>query len=448
MQNVNPLFPSDNSTTADNGYILPRQEKRVEPLKAAGDTDNSNVALNIIREKLARIYADEPNPIKAERKTAEAAPQSKHQQFMYELNSSGKSLAEIQTAWHAYYANLPDTEKYQVWQEFYEANDQAKARRQQQQPTATPFQPHQTALPGVRALSQSFAQFTHNAIPQHLTLPKLPSMQPTTQAVLPAEDKRTPAELKQVIRNKVTAGGKLKLRHHLQSLTFGLTIGFLTLVIALFGLFNEVVIAPFIQPSRTVSATPIIIDPSSVTTSTTPEVIIPKINLEIPVDYTQTSDDENAIQNALEKGIVHYPSTVKPGQNGNAAFFGHSSNNIFNPGKYKFAFVLLHELAPGDTFYLTYNGKAYIYKVFSVKVVEPTQMDVLNNVPDHTATATLITCDPPGTALHRLVVVGDQISPDPTNNDTGSNTSNVAAASTQIPDNGPSLLNRLWSSIF
>ncbi|HXR49542.1 MAG TPA: class E sortase, partial [Verrucomicrobiae bacterium] len=162
-------------------------------------------------------------------------------------------------------------------------------------------------------------------------------------------------------------------------------------------------------------------------------------------DYTQTSDDENAIQNALEKGIVHYPSTVFPGQQGNAAYFGHSSNNIFNPGKYKFAFVLLHELQPGDTFYLTYQGKSYVYKVFKRIVVEPDQVDVLNNVPGHPATATLITCDPPGTALHRLVVVGDQISPDPLQNASGSNTTSSNPTVTALPDNGPTLWDRITS---
>jgi LPXTG-site transpeptidase (sortase) family protein len=246
----------------------------------------------------------------------------------------------------------------------------------------------------------------------------------------------------------VTANGKLSLKHHLQSLSFGLAIGFISLVIALFGLFNEVVIAPFIQPGRTASATPIIVDPSNVATTTDPEIIIPKINLEIPVDYTQTSNDEETIQNALEHGIVHYPSTVMPGENGNAAFFGHSSNNILNPGKYKFAFVLLHELQPGDTFYLTKDGKVYIYKVFDRKVVDPDQTEVLDNVPGHVATATLITCDPPGTTLHRLVVIGDQISPDPATNGAGTNTAATDSTVQQLPDNGPSLIQRIWDSIF
>ena len=169
----------------------------------------------------------------------------------------------------------------------------------------------------------------------------------------------------------MSAGGKLKAKHHFQSLLFGLSMGAVTLVILLFGFFNEVIIAPFIQPSRDACAAPLIINNNGVAPTSTPEVIIPKINVEIPVDYDQKSPMRPAIEAALENGIVHYPTTSMPGQNGNAAFFGHSSNNIFNKGKYKFAFVLLHTLVPGDTFYLTKDGKVYVYKVISKTVVPP-----------------------------------------------------------------------------
>jgi sortase A len=240
----------------------------------------------------------------------------------------------------------------------------------------------------------------------------------------------------------------LKAKHHLQSLSFGIAIGIVVLIVFMFSFFNEVIIAPFIQPSLTVSATPIIIDPSSVAAGSTPQVIIPKINVDIPVDYSETSTNENVIENDLESGVVHYPTTVLPSQDGNTAYFGHSSNNIFNPGKYKFAFVLLHTIEPGDTFYLVYNGKVYIYKVFERQIVSPNDVGILSNVPNHVATATLITCDPPGTSINRLIVVGDQISPDPSTNLGGNNTSSSLSQSTQLPSNGPTLLSRFWHWLF
>src|SRR5260221_9322555 len=130
MQNANPLFPSADGQPEDKGYVLPQQAKKVEPLteaeKAKAGTDS---AVNLIREKLARIYADEPNAVTEATEAKAVRPRSKHQQFMYQLSTSGKSLAAIQTDWHTYYTSLPDNEKHEVWQEFYEANNVAQQHR-------------------------------------------------------------------------------------------------------------------------------------------------------------------------------------------------------------------------------------------------------------------------------------------------------------------------------
>lgn len=382
---------------------------RNTPTTSSGDDD----AANLIRDKLSRIYDDEPSARQELDESEQTPHRSKHQKFMYELGTSGKDLATVQTEWHNYYQSLPPDEKHQVWQEFYSS------------------QALLTQHPAVNAnAAQVMSEHKHQAAKP----PKL-------------RDVRNKKDLQKSIRDKVTAGGKLETKHHIQSLLFGLGMGLIVILIFLFGFFNEVVIAPFIQPSRTSSATPLIISTDSVAPTATPEVIIPKINVEIPVDYSQTTTDESAIETALENGVVHYPSTSLPGQNGNAAFFGHSSNNIFNKGKYKFAFVLLHTLEPGDTFYLTYNSKVYVYKVITKKVVEPNQVDVLDPVPGQTATATLITCDPPGTSLHRLVVVGEQISPNPSSNTASTaSTTATSAGTTALPGNGPTLFGRAISS--
>jgi LPXTG-site transpeptidase (sortase) family protein len=258
---------------------------------------------------------------------------------------------------------------------------------------------------------------------------------------------RSAKDIQEAIRGTVSAGGKLETKHHVQSLLFGLGLGMIVIIIFLFGFFNEVIISPFIQPSRATAATPLIVSSTSIAPTASPEVIIPKINVEIPTDYSGTSTNEADIENDLENGVVHYPSTAVPGQTGNAAFFGHSSNNIFNKGKYKFAFVLLHTLVQGDTFYLTYNGKVYVYKVISRTIVDPSEVGVLGPVPGQTATATLITCDPPGTSLHRLVVVGQQISPDPSGNAKAASPDTTGGtAPAALPGNGPTLWGRLIST--
>ena len=359
------------------------------------DDNSASFAAEAVRKKISRIHTSEPNALK---ELAEAEAETRlsiHQQYIRDLKSSGKNLAQIQTDWHKYYQELPEDQKQQVWDEFYASQSELKTK----------------------------------AAPKKL------------------RDTRSTKDLKKTLHHHVSAGGKLSAKHHVQSILFGLGLGLIVIVIFLFGFFNEVIIAPFIQPSRANADTPLIVNSASVAATQQPEVIIPKINVQIPVYYGSNTTDEAAIENDLEKGVVHYPTTSVPGQNGNAAFFGHSSNNIFNKGKYKFAFVLLRTLVPDDVFYLTYNGKVYVYKVISKRVVDPSEVSVLNAQEGQTATATLITCDPPGTSLKRLVIVGQQVSPDPNSNSVATTQpSQISSSSAQLPGNGPTLLNNFVSS--
>ena len=139
-------------------------------------------------------------------------------------------------------------------------------------------------------------------------------------------------------------------------------------------------------------------------------ISIPKINVHAPIQYID-SNQEVDIQKALQDGVVHYSTTALPGQPGNVAVFGHSSNDWWEPGNYKFVFVLLDKLVPGDQIIVDYSSVRYTYEVIGSKVVEPTAVDVLN--PTAEPTLTVITCSPPGTSLKRLVVSAKQISPAP-----------------------------------
>lgn len=454
----NPLFPGSSS----------------QPSPAAGqgssgvpadDEAGRLAAADLIRRKVAAAYGTEPDAQEELNEVSHMVkPMSRHQEFMQNLKATGKSLVEIQAAWHAYYAGLSDAEKHEVWQEFYSNQHQAATPAQQEihkQEVARPV----AATPQVKpAIIPSAATPAATAVTPQPAPGAASGVVQSSGAMAPADPQVDPkptkgaaqpsvADIKERIRNTVSAGGKLKPKHHLQSLGFGLACGTVVLVIFLFSFFNEVFLAPFIQPSRRVSETPVIVDPASTIVSKDPKVIIPKINVEIPVDYSQTTTDEKAIETALDSAVVHYPTTVRPGQTGNAAFFGHSSNNIFNPGKYKFAFVLLSELQLGDTFYLTYEGKAFAYEVISSRVVQPTEVSVLGPVEGQTATATLITCDPPGTSINRLVVVGKQVSPAPAGNvappaQPQTPVLSASAAQADLPGNGPTLWSRLWGSIF
>ncbi|HUD05990.1 MAG TPA: sortase [Candidatus Saccharimonadales bacterium] len=420
----NPLFPTDDVN--DSGYVLKRSNN--PELQPPSASDSAKSAADLIRKKLDELYSEEPDT-KEEIKEVKGEPpkeRSKHQEFMYKLTTSGKSLAEIQTAWHNYYVDLPDKEKHEVWREFYRANGNNSHYSQFLKQVDRPAETSSTAV--VTGQLEDHPA----AIKKH-------------QDNLAKKPRRKLSDRSKLL-SKVSERRREQAAKHLRSMAFGLSMGVLVLGIFMFSFFNEIIIAPFIQPSRHVGSTPLIVSAAAVSPNSPPEVIIPKINVEIPVDYSLTSDNETEVETALEDGVIHYPSTVVPGQDGNASFFGHSSNNIFNPGKYKFAFVLLHNLVNGDTFYLVFQGKIYVYQVFNKVVVPPSDVGVLNDSYGRAATASLITCDPPGTSINRLVVTGVQISPDPSSNSTAAPTQVINSPSV-LADNGPSLWSRLVHSV-
>jgi len=415
-----------------NNQYLPLPQESTNPKS----DETSDLSISLIRKKLDSLFDD--NPIHETHKDVGAQTttgRSKHQQFIETLLNSGKNMVEIQTAWHNCYQGLNDKEKRQVWQEYYEnATIESKLLKPKT----------------VQAVKKPLSKTRSNSIKARQT-----KFRPPQQVIgsLPASDQDkdsvlSVAKIKRQIINNVTAQGKLSKKHHLQSLLFGLGVGLIVITIFMFGFFNERIIAPLISPSKTITDTPIIVDPTA-SDMVGPEakIIIPKINVEIPVVYDVTSIKEKEVNTALERGVVHYPITPTPGQLGNVVIVGHSSNNLFNQGRYKFAFVLLGRLQEGDTFMLNYNGQRYVYKVYQKKIVSPKEVSVLGPA-DRPSTATLITCDPPGTALNRLVVVGEQISPEPSKNIAIADTNPAHLKPVTVPGNAESLFQRLFGWIW
>ncbi len=428
--------------------------KTIQPLPP-DPSSTSDPAVNLIRDKVARAYAHEPEATEEMEQIAKEPVLSKHQLYMQELTASGKSLAEIQTEWHHYYTKLSNVEKHEVWQEFYAANTHTPYQKLFQKGASLPDSsptgkvelptnsgvllptPTTAVVVSEPAYQTSHERATKSARAKQAIAKKASS----TKLGKKVSNSEATQRLSRQIKNKVSAGGKLETKHHVQSLLFGLGMGTVVLLVLLFSFFNEFIIAPFIQPSRKATAAPVIVSNLSTAAAAQPTIIIPKINIQIPVDFTTSSTTEAVIQESLEEGIVHYPNTALPGQNGNGAYFGHSSSNIFNNGKYKFAFVLLHQLTTGDVFYITHQGKVYAYQVFAKEIVPPTKVSVLNDTKGKQATAALITCDPPGLSTNRLVVWGEQISPSPATNTAP--TPRTDEAPTEISSNGPTLWTRM-----
>lgn len=139
-------------------------------------------------------------------------------------------------------------------------------------------------------------------------------------------------------------------------------------------------------------------------------LIIPRIGKNVPVMSVTTQallkrdwkGLERDIQESLQYGVIHYPGTARPGQQGNVVITGHSSYFPWDPGRFKDVFAILQEVQKGDAIILYADQKKYIYEVTTIKTVWPDAVDILK--PTIENKLTLITCTPLGTNLKRLIV--------------------------------------------
>lgn len=144
-------------------------------------------------------------------------------------------------------------------------------------------------------------------------------------------------------------------------------------------------------------------------------IVIPKIGKNIPLldikQQTVSGHDElnNIFMKELENGVIRYPGSAKPGQNGNAFIFWHSSNFPWLPWDYNDVFALLDNLEQGDEVIVYYNQKKYIYKITTKEVIKPGDTSVLKR-DQLTPELSIMTCWPIGTTLNRLVVHSELVS--------------------------------------
>lgn len=142
------------------------------------------------------------------------------------------------------------------------------------------------------------------------------------------------------------------------------------------------------------------------TTSLETRLIISKINVNVPV-IEVADNQEKTIQKGLEQGVVHYPGTAHPGEEGNFFLVGHSSDYLWKAGDYKDVFALLNKLEVGDEASVLFGGEEFFYRVSEKMIVAPEQVEVLK--PTSEATLSLMTCWPIGTPLKRLVITAQLV---------------------------------------
>ena len=132
-------------------------------------------------------------------------------------------------------------------------------------------------------------------------------------------------------------------------------------------------------------------------------IVIEKIGVNAPVVANVNVARYSEYFEALKNGVAHAQGTVRPGEVGNTYLFAHSALDFWNFGRYAMVFTMLHKLEIGDRIVLFYEGRRYDYEVLQKEIFKSFDTTPLNR--DYTEPfLTLQTCDPPGTALNRLIV--------------------------------------------
>ena len=130
---------------------------------------------------------------------------------------------------------------------------------------------------------------------------------------------------------------------------------------------------------------------------------IPKIGISAPLIFVSNSSN-GYLHDKLDSGVVHYPGSSMPGEQGQTIVLGHSAPENWPKIKYDWVFSDLSELNPGDQIILHYNNQKYIYsvtrKVFLNKGQEMPKNDLTNN----NNTLISISCWPPGKDYKRIAV--------------------------------------------
>ncbi len=412
--------------------------------------------INVLRSQIDSLYGDQPvaapetvRPIQAAAPTqpqTAAQPQpvhvpGQHSAINQEILQQNLDTQNPYERTHSPEVRSHSSVNPEQWKQYH------SAWQDYYQKYYAAYYDHQTSQKAAKqeALNQQLSQQlqdTKTQQPQSLN-----AAQYTEQPVSSDELTKMQAmqELRQRLLGKVkTRAEKVRKSRHFMPLIAALAV----MLIFVFIQYNRVFIATvnaYVSPGA-IDPQNIVIKPGDdAIVGEDPRLIIPKINVDVPAVYG-IGPDHNSQMDAMERGVAHFGiagANSHPGQIGNTVLSGHSSNDLFDPGDYKFIFAQLEKLQEGDTIYTHYEGVRYTYVVTKTEVVKPTQVDKLV-YPTDKPILTLITCTPLGTSLNRLLVTAEQISPSPSEAKAAPDSSADTGSDSAMPGNSATLLERLF----
>ena len=252
--------------------------------------------------------------------------------------------------------------------------------------------------------------------------------------------------LKQRIQKKASERTTFLHRH---KRLIPIAAGILVVLFILFLQYNRIIFAPimaYVSPGNSPASEIEAVDPTiTQTVSSDPRLIIPKLNIDVPIHFGIPLSDVMA---SMNNGVAHYRiagASAYPGEIGNLVITGHSAGDIYSSNPYKYIFSGLERLNDGDLIYVNYNSVRYTYKVTKKEVVEPSDVAALV-VDTDKPILTLVTCTPLGTSRYRLLVTAEQISPDYGAADKSEDLPTIDQnIDSVMPSNEPSFFEGIWN---
>lgn len=419
--------------------------------------DQQTAAANVIRTQIDALYGDRPALERdyTESTQQQTAPVQAPAAQAQPAQASPATQGDAQSANPYNRTHNPHPqpqadqwkEYHSAWQNYYQQYYASYYEHQRKQEAARAL----AAQPSAPVSTQPAEKPTETANPANAYFSAQPNTTDTqtaqTDSIEDLDKNEALYELRQKLLKKVNGRAqKIRRSKHFIPITAALGV----VLIFVFLQYNRVFIATvnaYVSPGS-MDPQNIVIDPSADTAvSQDPRLIIPKINVDVPALYDVGADHDSQMA-AMAKGVAHFAipgANSHPGEVGNTVLSGHSSNDLFDQGDYKFIFAQLEKLTKGDTIYANYQGKRYTYVITKMEVVKPSQVDKLI-YPTDKPVLTLITCTPLGTARDRLLVTAEQISPDPASAATAPAGSGQQSGNAEIPGNSPTLLERLFGA--
>lgn len=253
-------------------------------------------------------------------------------------------------------------------------------------------------------------------------------------------------KLRQKIRKKATESAK---NTHRKRKFIPIAAGVFVVLLILFLQYNRLIFAPimaYVSPGNAPASGIDAIDPTvTQTVSEEPRLIIPKLNVDVPISFGVPLSDVMA---AMNNGVAHYRiagASAYPGEVGNFVITGHSAGDVYSSNQYKYIFSGLERLQDGDLIYVNYKSVRYTYRVVRKQVIDPSNVAALVIDTDKPL-LTLVTCTPLGTSRNRLLVTAEQISPSYDNAAEADKATPIIDDSGEtLPANEPSFFEGVWN---